>query len=106
MVMIVLAVQSIALVFGSLLAGVALCALLWMLFRLVGHPAWGPPLVILLIPITLLGWLPRSEFLSFTLIFAVVAALPFWAEGRAWWKRHASAPSLRARGQDARSEKR
>lgn len=89
MIMVQLAIESVGLVVGSLAVACVLCGLLWGLFRLVGHPAWGPPLVILLVPMALLGWLPRGEFLDFTLIFALIAALPFWVEGRAWRERHA-----------------
>jgi hypothetical protein len=28
--------------------------------------------------------LPRSDFLRMTLVFALLAAIPFWIEGRAW----------------------
>ncbi len=97
MSVITLALEAIGLVLGSLVAAILLCATLWCVFRHLGHPDWGPPLVLMLVPIGLLGWLPRSEFVSMTVVFAVIAALPFWAEGRAWRARYAGGPSFGAR---------
>lgn len=81
---VLLIAESIGLVVGSLAAGILLCWLLWMLFRIVRHPAWGPPLVAAPAILALTGQLPESEFLDMALIFAVVAAAPFWVAGRSW----------------------
>lgn len=82
--MLLVIAESIGLIVGSAAAAILLCWSLWSLFRLIGHPAWGPPLVI--VPIILWGadLLPSSDFLRLTLLFALLAAIPFWVEGRAW----------------------
>ncbi|WP_066824335.1 hypothetical protein [Sphingomonas mali] len=77
-------VESIGLVVGSIAAAILLCWLLWSAFRLIRHPAWGPPIVILPVILWAANMLPRSEFLRMTLVFALLAAIPFWIEGRAW----------------------
>jgi len=77
-------VESIGLVVGSIAAAILLCWLLWSAFRLIRHPAWGPPIVILPVILWAANMLPRSEFLRMTLVFALLAAVPFWIEGRAW----------------------
>jgi hypothetical protein len=58
--------------------------LLWSAFRLIRHPAWGPPIVIVPVILWAANMLPRSEFLRMTLVFALLVAIPFWVEGRAW----------------------
>lgn len=77
-------VESIGSIIGSVAAAILLCWLLWTLFRLVRHPAWGPPIVVIPVALWVLGRLPSSEFPHMTLAFALLAAVPFWAEGRAW----------------------
>lgn len=69
---------------GSLTAGILSCWLLWAVFKLVRHPEWGPPLVAAPVVLALAGQLPKSEFLDMTLVFAAVAAIPFWSAGREW----------------------
>ena len=81
---VLLIAESIGLVVGSLAAGILLCGLLWLLFRIIRHPAWGPPLVAIPAILALAGQLPNSAFLHMALVFAVVAAAPFWIAGRAW----------------------
>lgn len=77
-------VDSIGLIVGSVAAAILLCWSLWSAFRLVGHPAWGPPIVVIPVILWAANLLPHSEFLRMTLLFAPLAAIPFWVEGRAW----------------------
>ncbi|GAA0333958.1 hypothetical protein GCM10009087_50260 [Sphingomonas oligophenolica] len=76
--------EPIGLCLGSLVAGILSCWLLWAAFKLVRHPEWGPPLVAVPAALALAGRLPSSEFLDMTLVFAAVAAIPFWSAGREW----------------------
>lgn len=76
--------EPIGLCLGSLAAGIFSCWLLWAIFKAVRHPAWGPPLVVVPVILGLAGKLPDSEFLKMTLVFALVAAVPFWSAGRDW----------------------
>ena len=77
-------VESIGLIVGSVAAAILLCWFLWRAFRLVRHPAWGPPIVVVPVILWAANMLPRSDFLRMTLVFALLAAIPFWIEGRAW----------------------
>ena len=77
-------VESIGLIVGSVVAAILLCWFLWSAFRLIRHPAWGPPIVVVPVILWAANMLPRSEFLHMTLLFALLAAIPFWVEGRAW----------------------
>jgi hypothetical protein len=77
-------VESIGLIVGSVAAAILLCWFLWRTFRLIRHPAWGPPIVVVPVILWAANMLPRSDFLRMTLVFALLAAIPFWIEGRAW----------------------
>ena len=77
-------VESIGLIVGSVAAAILLCWLLWHAFRLIRHPAWGPPIVVVPVILWAANMLPRSDFLRMTLVFALLAAIPVWVEGRAW----------------------
>ena len=76
--------QTIGLTLASALAGTLLCAALWLIFRLVRRPEWGPPLILLPVALAMAGALPDSEFLHRTLIFAAAAIGPFWIAGLIW----------------------
>jgi len=76
--------ESLGLIIGSIVAAILLCWSLWSAFRLVRHPAWGPPIVIVPAVLWAADMLPPSDFLRLTLVFALLAAIPFWVEGRAW----------------------
>lgn len=65
--------ESIGLIVGSLAAGILLCWSLWFIFKLLRHPAWGPPIVVAPALLALAGKLPHSEFLQLSLVFSVVA---------------------------------
>jgi 4-amino-4-deoxy-L-arabinose transferase-like glycosyltransferase len=80
--------ESIGLIIGSLAAAVLLCFVVWRLFKLMRHPEWGPPLLLVLVALAVAGKLPHSEFLDMVIVFAALAAIPLWFEGRAWRKRH------------------
>ncbi|MGN6817825.1 MAG: hypothetical protein ACTHJR_04055 [Sphingomonas sp.] len=77
-------VESLGLIIGSVVAAILICWFLWSAFRLIRHPAWGPPIVVVPVILWAANMLPRSEFLRMTLVFALLAAIPFWVEGRAW----------------------
>jgi hypothetical protein len=81
---ILISLESIGLILGSMAAGMLCCWLLWSGFRLVNHPEWGPPLILIPAALALAGQLPRSEFLAMALIFASLAIIPFYREGLAW----------------------
>jgi hypothetical protein len=76
--------QTIGLTLASALAGILLCAALWLIFRLVRHPEWGPPLIVVPVALAMAGALPDSEFLHRTLIFAAAAVGPFYIAGLIW----------------------
>lgn len=78
--------ESIVLILGSLATALALCAILWWAGRLIGHPAWGPPFTLLLIPLAFV--LPGIPFVDMVVIFAVLFAIPLWIEGQVWHVHH------------------
>ena len=86
MQLILVVVEAIGLVVGSLAAAVLLCWPLWYALRLVLHPEWGVSVVLILLLLAFAGELPKSQFLDMTLALAVVAAVPLWFAGRAWRK--------------------
>ncbi|GHH25102.1 hypothetical protein GCM10008023_38050 [Sphingomonas glacialis] len=86
MPLILMVVEAIGLVIGSLTATVLLCWFLWCAFRLVRHPEWGASVILILLLLAFAGELPKSQFLNMTLMFAVLAAVPLWFAGRAWRK--------------------
>ncbi|AXJ97388.1 MULTISPECIES: hypothetical protein [unclassified Sphingomonas] len=86
MQLILMVVEAIGLVVGSLATAVLLCWFLWYAFRLVLHPEWGVSVVLMLLLLAFAGELPKSPFLDMTLTFAVVAAVPLWFAGHAWRK--------------------
>lgn len=86
MQLILMVVEAIGLIIGSLAAAVFLCWCLWYAFRLVLHPEWGTSIVLMLLLLAFPGDLPKSQFLDMTLTFAAVAAMPLWFAGRAWRK--------------------
>ena len=77
---------SIGLIVGSLTAAFLWCFGFWHLFRMVGHPDWGPILAILVVPAVFA--LPPNEFLRMTAILILLFAVPSWFEGRAWRRHH------------------
>jgi|GEM_PF-973967 len=84
MYVILIILGSIALMIGSMAAGILSCWLLWSGFKRVGHPEWGPPIILIPGALALIGQFPVSEFLALALIFAGLAVVPFCAEGLAW----------------------
>jgi hypothetical protein len=82
--LLLIGLESIALVVGSLAAAIMLCSLLWCLFRLLRHPAWAALAILVLVALACTGHLPASPFLQMMLAFAAIGAIPLWAEGRAW----------------------
>ncbi|QYE33250.1 hypothetical protein KZX46_00040 (plasmid) [Polymorphobacter sp. PAMC 29334] len=84
MQLILMVVEGIGLVVGSLALAVLLCWFLWYAFRLVRHPEWGASFVLMLLLLAVAGELPKSQFLDMTLTFAMFVAVPLWIAGRAW----------------------
>jgi len=82
--MVLVIAEAIGLIVGSIAAAILLCWALWSAFRLIRHPAWGPPILIVPIVLWAADLLPSSPFLHMTLVFALLLAIPFWVEGRAW----------------------
>jgi hypothetical protein len=76
--------RSVGSIFASAMAGMLLCLALWYAFRLIRHPEWGPPLIIVPIALAFADGLPDSEFLRRSLVFAAILAGPFWIAGLAW----------------------
>ncbi|MGK6319148.1 hypothetical protein [Sphingomonas sp. DT-204] len=90
--------ETLALILGSMAVGVTLCALLCAAFRRVHHPEWGAIALFVLILGAFMAALPQGMFLRLTLIFALLAAIPFALAGLSWRKRwhqeHRAAPVL------------
>ena len=85
--LLLIGLESLALIIGSLATAVILCWLLWFLFRSVGHPAWAAGTILILVALACTGHLPPSPFLHMVLAFAMLGAIPLWTEGRAWRQR-------------------
>ena len=85
--LLLIGLESVTLVFGSLATAIMLCWLLWLLFRLVRHPAWAAWAILVLVALACTGHLPANQFLQMVLAFAALGAIPLWTEGRAWRRR-------------------
>jgi drug/metabolite transporter superfamily protein YnfA len=84
MYMVLVIAQTIAFTVATAAAGILLCWSLWLLFRLIRHPAWGSPLVLIPLALAMAGKLPESEFIRRMLTFAAAAAGPFCIAGLVW----------------------
>ncbi|MFA6112538.1 MAG: hypothetical protein WC729_01050 [Sphingomonas sp.] len=84
---ILVALESIGLVLGSLALAGLLNGVLWSAFRWLRHPDWAWTVIAVPVVAVLAGAPPRSAFLRLALAFAAMLALPFWMEGRAWRSR-------------------
>lgn len=82
--MIVMVAESVCLIFGSLIAAVLLCMMLWYLLLPVRHPEFGALLIVTLVIVTLTVPLTHSPFIRMTLLFAMAGAVPLWFAGREW----------------------
>lgn len=85
-----IAFEAIVAVLGGLAAALVLTWLGWTTFKLVRHPEWGPPAVLILLVIVLGNALRSSDFLRMVVLFGAIAGILVWAEGGAWRARHAS----------------
>jgi len=72
--LLLIGLESLALIFGALAAAIILCWLLWFLFRSVGHPAWAAGMILVLVALACTGHLPPSPFLNMVLAFAMLGA--------------------------------
>lgn len=88
MIMLRMLFECVGLIAASLVAAVLLCWLAWTAFKLIRHPEWGPPAVLVLIVFAFGDSIRTSEFLRMLLLFTALAAALLWAEGRAWRMRH------------------
>jgi len=79
---IILVLESIGLIMGSLVAALLLCLGLSRLLRLARHPDWILLPAIALVPAAFL--LSDSEFVRMTVILAMLMAIPLWMEDRPW----------------------
>ena len=82
--LLLIGLESVLLIVGSLAAAVMMCWLLWFIFRSLRHPAWAAVAILLLVALACTGHLPPSPFLQMVLAFAALGAIPLWTEGRAW----------------------
>jgi len=96
MQLLLIGLESLALIIGSLATAILICWLLWFLFRLIGHPALAAVTILLLVALACTGRLPASQFLQMTLAFAALGAIPLWSEGRAWRRRAREDYALKA----------
>jgi hypothetical protein len=87
MQLLLIGLESVVLVFGSLAAATLMCWLLWFFFRWLRHPAWAALPILVLVALACTGHLPASPFLQMLLAFAALGAIPLWTEGRAWRRR-------------------
>lgn len=83
-----IAFEAIAGVLGGLVVAAALTWLGWTAFKVVRHPEWGPPAVIILLVTILGGALRSNEFMRTVLLFSVIAGIIVWFEGSGWRSRH------------------
>lgn len=74
--------ESLSLVIGSIVSAMLVGYALWLLFRFIGHPELSA--VVLLIAIPLAVAASTSPFVRMTAFFAVVVAVPLWFVGREW----------------------
>ncbi|UIJ46098.1 hypothetical protein LZK98_03875 [Sphingomonas cannabina] len=91
-------IETLGLILGSMAVGVVLCALLCAIFRRVHHPEWGAIALFVAVAGAFVAALPQGMFLRLTLIFALLAAIPFGLAGLSWRKRwheeHRAAPGF------------
>lgn len=92
--LLLIGLESIALIIGSLVVAILMCRFLWSLFRWLRHPAWAALAVLTLVALALAGQLPSSKFLQMVLMFAALGAIPLWMEGLAWRRRTKDAALL------------
>ena len=92
--LLLIGLESIVLIIGSLVVAILMCRLLWSLFRWLRHPAWAALAVLTLVGLALAGQLPPSKFLQMVLMFAALGAIPLWMEGLAWRRRTKDAALL------------
>lgn len=79
---IILVLESIGLIMGSLVAALLLCLGLSHLLRLARHPDWILLPAIAIVPTAFL--LSDSEFVRMTAILAMLMAIPLWIEDHPW----------------------
>jgi hypothetical protein len=92
--LLLIGLESIALIIGSLVTAILMCQLLWSVFRWLRHPAWAALAVLTLVALALADQLPPSKFLQMVLMFAALGAIPLWMEGLAWRRRTKDAALL------------
>lgn len=82
--MLSIVVEAVGSIIGSIAAAALFCMLCWNCFKIVRHPEWGTPLVLVIVAITCSATVLRSEILAMAFMFSAIAAAICWSEGRAW----------------------
>jgi len=85
-----IAFEAITAVLGGLAAALVLTWLGWPAFKVVRHPEWGPPAMLVLLVAVSGGALRSSDFLRMVVLFSAIAGMLVWAEGGDWRERHKS----------------
>ena len=83
-----IAFEAIVAVLGGLAAALVLTWLGWTAFKIVRHPEWGPPAMLVVLVAVSGGALRSSDFLRMAVLFSAIAGILVWAEGGAWRSRH------------------
>jgi hypothetical protein len=83
-----IAFEAITAVLGGLAAALVLTWLGWTAFKVVRHPEWGPPAMLVLLVAVSGGALRSSDFLRMVVLFSAIAGMLVWAEGGDWRERH------------------
>jgi hypothetical protein len=76
---------------GGLAAAIVATALAWTLFKIVDHPEWGCPVLVLTIVAAARG-MPQNHFLQMMTFFLAIASLIIWHEGAEWRRRQRESP--------------
>lgn len=79
--------EAVGGIIGSIVAATLLCWLCYNGFKIVRHPEWGTPVILMIIAIACGAVVLRSEFLSLAFIFSAAASTICWSEGRRWRSR-------------------
>jgi hypothetical protein len=83
--------QFIAIFFqavGDIVGGIAVALLLalafWNIFKLVGHPEWGPVVSFVIVTVILVSTHRAYRMVPMIALFSLVAIICSWSEGSAW----------------------
>ncbi|MCW6537626.1 hypothetical protein [Sphingomonas lycopersici] len=74
--------DSLGLIIGSIVAAMLVGYTLWLLFRFIAHPELSAIALLITTPLAVAA--STSQFVRMTAFFAVVVAVPLWLMGREW----------------------